>query len=148
MPSIPLDKPGSVYLMRAGTLHKIGWSKYGTNRLATVKYSNMPQHIRNKRISVVHLIPCHDAITVETILHRRFRHCRVEGEWFELTSADVAWIKSQTEATITGLDTVVRRKSRQSRKERLQASGIAKLWAEIGRLRGIIEANKRDLRDE
>lgn len=89
--STPRDRNGYVYLLcvpNTPGLYKIGRASNPENRL----------HIFNVKIpfpvAYEHLIKTDDCYALETTLHRLFASQRLEGEFFQLTAADVAFIKS------------------------------------------------------
>lgn len=84
------QKRPTVYLFEAVGLNrfKIGYSKDPETRLEQLrKQSSSP-------IEPVLILQRSDAQKLERQLQRRFAEKRVHGEWFELTSDDVAHIKS------------------------------------------------------
>lgn len=44
------------------------------------------------RIKIVHVIPTENAYSLEYQLHAQFADKRVRGEWFNLTTEDIAWL--------------------------------------------------------
>lgn len=81
--------PGFVYLIRSETgYYKIGRTVNPENRIRTFSV-RLPF-----RIEYEHLIKCADQIALEKELHTKFADKRIDGEWFELTPDDVAYIKS------------------------------------------------------
>lgn len=74
---------GFVYLMKAGRFYKIG----RTNSTGRREYELSIQ--LPKKASMVHQIKTDDPVGIEEYWHKRFRHKRRNGEWFELSSADV-----------------------------------------------------------
>ena len=76
-----------IYLLRMNDVYKIGMSVAVVNRIATLKAS-LPY-----ASEMIHMIPVNgDLVEAERRLHRHFAHCRLNGEWFALTSDDVAFI--------------------------------------------------------
>ena len=88
-PARPLRKPtepGYVYLVEGRDCYKIGMS---TNVPSRVSAFGLQLPFRTK---LIHSIPTSDMKWAESYLHHTFAHCRLNGEWFNLTSDDVAWI--------------------------------------------------------
>lgn len=81
---------GYVYLLNEvnGDHYKIGRTRNPDNRIRTFSVK-LPY-----QVEYTHLIETDDMYTLEAELHARFDHCRVDGEWFALTPADVDYIKS------------------------------------------------------
>jgi hypothetical protein len=78
-----------VYLIKAemadGSFqYKIGISKHVEKRLLENKTSN-PNNLQ-----IVHVFKSLHSNIMETALKNRFRYCRIEGEWFNLSQQDVA----------------------------------------------------------
>jgi len=81
--------PGFVYLIRSESGHyKIGRTVNPEDRIQTFSVK-LPF-----RVEYEHLIKCEDQVALERALHTRFSDKRVEGEWFDLSPEDVAYIKS------------------------------------------------------
>ncbi len=82
------SRPGYVYLVRAGEYHKIG------------KTSKVHQRMRDFGLQLpfpfelLHAIPVADMTDAESLLHKRFAAKRLNGEWFALSTDDVAAICS------------------------------------------------------
>lgn len=88
-PKVKTKKPGYVYLIKSPTgYYKIGRSKNPNNRKKTFGVQ-LPFEVEFE-----HLIKTDDMETLETELHLYFSHLRVNGEWFDLSADDVAYIKS------------------------------------------------------
>lgn len=83
--------PGVVYLLQGGSYFKIGKSVDFEKRLGQIKLQ-LPY-----LVEVVHTIRATNPSQVETHWHRRFAPLRRNGEWFELTEAEVNEFKSVSE---------------------------------------------------
>lgn len=79
---------GLVYLIKDGDRYKIGKTKYLSSRLPAIRNEI------GREIELVHLIKSDDYNILERVLHDRFSDKRIEGEWFRLNRAEVAYIKS------------------------------------------------------
>lgn len=79
---------GGVYLLKSNTGHwKIGCSKNFNDRLTTFAVK-LPFQVEYE-----HLIYTNNRHDLERELHRHFSHKRLAGEWFDLSSEDIAYIK-------------------------------------------------------
>jgi hypothetical protein len=83
--SEPVAQPGYIYLVGGNNVYKIGKSRDVPSRLRT--FLQLPF-----RTQLIHSIPTDDMVWAEAYLHQTFAHCRMNGEWFDLTSTEVAWI--------------------------------------------------------
>lgn len=81
-------RPGQVYLLKSETEHyKIGRSSTPEKRLKIFSVE-MPIDVQ-----LVHSFKADCMITAEETLHKGFEHNRFRGEWFNLDSDAVNWIK-------------------------------------------------------
>ncbi|WP_276917436.1 GIY-YIG nuclease family protein [Aneurinibacillus aneurinilyticus] len=81
--------PGFVYIIREDYTgrYKIGKTKKLDARL---KLFNVDLPFE---VELVHSIHTQNCDETERLLHEHFAHKRVNGEWFDLTEEDIAWIK-------------------------------------------------------
>jgi len=82
---------GVVYLLRAGAFFKIGKSIDLDKRLGQIKLQ-LPYPVE-----VVHVIQAAHPLEAEAQWHRRFAALRRNGEWFELSEAEVDEFKGVSE---------------------------------------------------
>ena len=75
---------GFVYLLKAGRFHKIGKTNHVGMRERQLQIQ-LPE-----KAATVHTIKTDDPDGIEAYWHRRFEAKRRNGEWFELSAADVA----------------------------------------------------------
>jgi hypothetical protein len=78
---------GFVYLMKSGKYYKLGRSSAAGRREYELSIQ-MPE-----RLSTVHTIRTDDPVGIEGYWHRRFEAKRRNGEWFDLSSADLKAFK-------------------------------------------------------
>ena len=81
--TISAEKIGSVYLFKSGKYYKIG----KTND--TVRRGNELRIQLPQQIDLVHSIETDDPSGIEAYWHRRFEIKRMNGEWFDLNTADI-----------------------------------------------------------
>ena len=78
---------GEVYLIKSGRYYKIGKTNNTVRRGSEIRIQ-LPE-----RMDFIHSIKTDDPGGVEAYWHRRFEAKRMQGEWFDLTVADVKMFK-------------------------------------------------------
>ncbi len=76
---------GEVYLCKSGRYYKIGKTMDFDRRISQIKMPHKSEE--------VHKIKTDDPSGVEAYWHRRFEAKRMQGEWFDLNSADIKAFK-------------------------------------------------------
>lgn len=82
------QRAGYVYLLKTQGVYKIGLSVNPTRRLGEI------QPAYPFPVELIHTIETEDMMALEADLHARFASQRLNGEWFELSPADLEYIKS------------------------------------------------------
>lgn len=83
----PQPKEGYVYLLHGGGAFKIGKAQDPSKRIRQLEIA-LPYPVQT-----VATVPTDDARALESKLHKRFKDKRLNGEWFDLSAQDVAYIK-------------------------------------------------------
>jgi DNA-binding MarR family transcriptional regulator len=86
----PPRSPGYIYIARAGqsTRYKIGKSMDVTKRIKQMQTDSA------EPIALVHMFLTQHKERTEKYLHQRFKHQKLQGEWYTLTETDIAWLTS------------------------------------------------------
>lgn len=74
---------GFIYLMKSGPYYKLGRSNAAGRREYELSIQ-MPE-----KVTTVHTIRTDDPVGIEAYWHQRFEAKRKNGEWFDLSAADV-----------------------------------------------------------
>lgn len=82
-------KAGHVYMLKHDNAYKIGHSTDASRRYKEIRVQ-MPYVTEE-----VHVIETDDAVGIEAYWHNRFKDKRLEGEWFQLSAADVRAFKKR-----------------------------------------------------
>ncbi len=78
------DRFGFVYLLKSGKHYKIGHT-FDVGRRKYELAIQLPEPVQ-----LQHEIRTDDPVGIERYWHQRFEDCRLNGEWFQLSQADVA----------------------------------------------------------
>ena len=82
---------GEVYLLKSGKHYKIGRTNLFERRFKEIKLQ-LPFSVEE-----IHCIRTNNVALLENHWHERFRLCRKNGEWFQLSEADVREFTSMKE---------------------------------------------------
>lgn len=85
--SLDTRRDGSVYLLKSGRYYKLGRA-FDFGRRGRDINLQLPE-----RAVTVHVIRTDDPVGIEAYWHKRFEDRRRNGEWFELTDADLRAFK-------------------------------------------------------
>jgi hypothetical protein len=83
----PEENLGFVYLMKSGRYYKIGRTNHVGGRERDLGIQ-LPE-----KVTTVHSIRTDDPVGIEAYWHNRFETRRKNGEWFDLSNADVTTFK-------------------------------------------------------
>jgi len=86
-PEVPDEEFGFVYLLKSGRFYKIGKTNAAGRRERELVLQ-LPE-----KAKTVHVIRTDDPSGIEVYWHNRFGAKRKNGEWFELSAADIAAFK-------------------------------------------------------
>lgn len=83
----PGEVVGEVYLYKSGRYYKIGKTNDTVRRGAELRIQ-LPE-----RVNLIHSIKTDDPSGIEAYWHKRFESKRMQGEWFDLSSAEIKAFK-------------------------------------------------------
>lgn len=81
------EQAGHVYLIRCGELYKIGKAADVGARLRGMSLPSKPEIVATAHFPKPY--------NVERELHRKYKHCRENGEWFRLKADEVEQVKTR-----------------------------------------------------
>ncbi len=86
----PIDDSGQIYILKWGSVYKIGRSKDAEKRFNQIKedYKRI-QPIMPYAIELIHIIETDNMYESEKIMHKNFENRRINGEWFELSELEI-----------------------------------------------------------
>lgn len=87
-PKVKQTKSGFVYLIKRDSDYKIGVSSKPKSRITAIQTGSASP------VETICLIKTDDMENLELALHNRFAEKRIRGEWFNLSTEDVEYIKS------------------------------------------------------
>lgn len=79
---------GEIYFIKVGNYYKIGATRDLYKRFHSIQVCNP------EKCSIVHSIKTNDMKLTERLFHYQFERKKLQGEWYQLTDADIAYIKS------------------------------------------------------
>lgn len=99
------SRPGYIYLMRLDESLDPGLCAYkiGKSRDAKIRHRQL-SIVLPYPLTVLHIVRVQDMSWAESYLHSVFSRTRLNGEWFHLSSEDVAWICALTTADLAPPD--------------------------------------------
>src|SRR5688500_44446 len=115
---------GAVYLLKVGSSYKIGCSIHPQKRIRQLQTGS------SATIECVHILPTNYHRQIEEKLHYMFADKRERGEWFLLTTEDVAYVKSLNENGLTQAEQLERNRQYKADQERHAAFFAANCRAE------------------
>lgn len=79
---------GKVYFIKCGQYFKIGMSKNVYARFASIRVTNPCE------CELIHTVESENVYLTERLFKSMFGRVNIRGEWFELTSKDIDYIKA------------------------------------------------------
>jgi hypothetical protein len=77
---------GHIYVFQCGPYYKVGLSENWQKRLDAIKYTS-PFRVRKV---MTRAVPWHGLLAAEQHAHRALAYCRLRGEWFAASKAELA----------------------------------------------------------